>query len=878
MLCSRWALAALTAVLMVTAGAAIGDEPGASAVAHYERGLQHKRSGDADAARRELAAAIAECADYADAYWVLAWVQAEQRDAVASHNSFAAFLRLAPDDPRCRQARDAMGRLGGTPSPVPPPAATGTGMTDAGEEFVGPFPSWRNVNTDYGAVGDGQADDTAAIQRGFDDLKKHEEACVLYFPAGTYRITSTVRTVREAHSECYGVTVIGEDPATTIVRWDGPAGGTMVNYDAWYSKISRLTLDGAGKAGIALYYGDAFSTYNETSDMVFQDAPIGMLMGTDKSRGQAENEVLRCTFRRCEDAGLRTSNWNSLDVWVWYCLFEDCGYGLQNVMGNFHVYESLFLRSAKADIDMGHLMVFSFINNTSVGSNCFADLSGPHTWGSPTSITGNRVLEPTGDWAIRLSNGGPYLVMDNVIKARPGVTQPVVEMTWGDQLFVGNTYTIADAVKEGKPPRFRRIAENTVAPEAVIIELPQLPPTPPHVDRPIIEVPAGADGQAIQEALDRAATMPGRRPVVHLPKGTFKVGQTLSIAAGSDVQLIGDGGCEQAAGLQSAGADGQPTLRLGGPSLATLRDFFLLTGNGNGILVTECDQTGGLIYADQLHVNARTEGSHPMGVLVDGVQHTAVQLRCLQGAYGCDPWVRVIGGAETASSATGARPVTIFCGATSTPELAYDVVRGGAMVVRSIYHEWRRGDDPGRPQAILLTDAGTIAIDATKFTYRTTPGLPVFETRSFRGSVTVLTSAMVSVEDTAAEQVALTGDGQDTRALIAANMFWPNDGSITSDKIWLNRAVPPAQAAFALCRANGTAESGFPRETGYQFALENREGASDAFVLEMLQPLRETHPWLPAATPAGATNLQLHRVQCGSSARGAQLELRAGGR
>ena len=41
------------------------------------------------------------------------------------------------------------------------------------------------MKTDYGAVGDGQADDTAAIQRGFDGLKEHLEACVLYFPAGT---------------------------------------------------------------------------------------------------------------------------------------------------------------------------------------------------------------------------------------------------------------------------------------------------------------------------------------------------------------------------------------------------------------------------------------------------------------------------------------------------------------------------------------------------------------------------------------------------------------------------------------------------------------------------------------------------------------------
>ena len=34
------------------------------------------------------------------------------------------------------------------------------------EEFVGPFPSWRDLRRDYGAVGDGEADDTKALQRG----------------------------------------------------------------------------------------------------------------------------------------------------------------------------------------------------------------------------------------------------------------------------------------------------------------------------------------------------------------------------------------------------------------------------------------------------------------------------------------------------------------------------------------------------------------------------------------------------------------------------------------------------------------------------------------------------------------------------------------
>lgn len=153
-------------------------------------------------------------------------------------------------------------------------------------EFVGPFSSWHDLKRDYGAVGDGKADDSAALQRGLDELTEHKEACVLYIPAGTYRLEASVQTNRKEHTDCQGVGIIGEDPSTTILLWDGPADGTMFQWDAWYSRISRLTFDGRGRAGIGLRYGPAFSTYNETSDLVFRDIKNGLVFGGKRTNGR----------------------------------------------------------------------------------------------------------------------------------------------------------------------------------------------------------------------------------------------------------------------------------------------------------------------------------------------------------------------------------------------------------------------------------------------------------------------------------------------------------------------------------------------------------------------------------------------------------------
>ncbi len=86
-----------------------------------------------------------------------------------------------------------------------------------------PAASWINVKTDVEprAVGDGVADDTAALQAGLDKLNGGGgNATVLYLPPGVYRITETLVMARA--NRVPGNMMIGHGAATRIV-WDGDA-------------------------------------------------------------------------------------------------------------------------------------------------------------------------------------------------------------------------------------------------------------------------------------------------------------------------------------------------------------------------------------------------------------------------------------------------------------------------------------------------------------------------------------------------------------------------------------------------------------------------------------------------------------------------------
>ena len=128
-------------------------------------------------------------------------------------------------------------------------------------------------------------------------------------------------------------------------------------------------------------------------------------------------------------------------------------------------------------------------------------------------------------------------------------------------------------------------------------------PFTPHVVRPVIEVPAGADGVAIQQAIDQAAAMKGRQPVVYLPMGNYSIITRWSSPPAPTCSL-------------SAKARGKPRCTAAptpircsawkAPRTPSSRKSIAIAGkDAMGILVDNCSQPGSRIFGEQVCANGR---------------------------------------------------------------------------------------------------------------------------------------------------------------------------------------------------------------------------------------------------------------------------------
>jgi hypothetical protein len=710
-------------------------------------------------------------------------------------------------------------------------------QTAPADEFVGPLAGWRNVKTDFGAVGDGVADDTAALQKALDDLRSEKRQYhVLYVPAGRYRITKTLELARTAHEESKDVAIIGEDPASTEILWDGVENGVMFLYSAWYSRVGRLTFDGKGKALTAIRHGPPFVTYNEFSDMAFRDVGFGIEAGMKD--GIAETTVWRCAFSRCSKAGISIQNFNSLDWFIWDCRFEDCARGVTNTFGagNFHVYRSRFFGSTQADMSIGNTCYFSLRENTSFHAQAFFAAS-PMSACSNLTIQGNMIVDCQ-DTAVRMQDLGPLLLLDNTFD---GPRNPAVEVnSQAGFVCVGNTFTGGDAVQGNE----RGLSfDNTVADYNTLQVVVAEPAGPlPKQERPVIELPPTSTTADIQHAIEKACALQGQRPVIHLPAGTYAIQETLAIPAGCDVQLIGDG-CDTV--LRWAAQERGPVLRLAGPSRATLRDFFIDAGKTtDGIVIDHCDQPGGGIFMDQANLTSAQQ----VGLLVEGLENANVALYNINHA-GNKMGVKVVGGPGAKAGKETSGRVVIFSGSSSNNELSYDVEDGGRLVVRDIWYE--SGEFP---RFMHCRGSGSFTLHGAMVAVARKEGVPALEFDDFHGDLTFLTSIIHSGGQSV--PIVVEGRGADLNLLLLGVQMGIGEGYLVNNS-------PEAHVALLESMQYTPGGGGRP--------VPDVGAADSDFLRRMLAPTRSTKAEPLTTVPAGLTDVRLYRIGVSNAQIGIHL-------
>ncbi len=708
-----------------------------------------------------------------------------------------------------------------------PPGAGQAGSPND-EEFLGPFPSWADLKRDYGAAGDGKADDTAAWQKALEDLRQERRArSVLFVPAGTYRITQTLRMPREKHNEGLGSGIYGEDPEKTVIRWDGPADGVMLLYAPWYARIGRLAFDGAGKAKTAIQYGAPFVTANEMSDLWIRDVAFGIEAG--QKDGIAETTVIRCRFQRCSRAAISIQNWNSLDWFVWHSLFEDCAIGVTNqfMAGNFHVYECVFRNSSIGDVTIGNTMYFSLRRNWSIGSKAFF-VAGGIGAGCPTTIEGNMIVGSR-DVPIQIGNMGPLFLADNRIGSEKGGT--LVRLAGHTPaLSVGNVFAAVSGRPVAAGQRYLSI-EDRIGPLP-----PGKPPAfafAPRGKRPVIELRPGAGASELQDAIIRSESLKGQRPVIHLPAGDYRVNRTVGIPSHSDVQIVGDGK-QNATNLGWSGSGPGPILWIAGNSRATVRDLSVNAGKNADAVVIAGDPPKSRAILRQVWA-----GGSDVCFLFDRLSRSSAYLQdCGHG--GSKVGAKAVGNGQN-GKADGPRKTglaVIYSGASSNNEYSYEVTGGGWLLARDIWYESGQ-----QAKFMKCTDAGTFTLHGANVAHPRGADPPSILVDGFRGRLCFIGANFSSDgKTTGLPHVVARGEGKEARLLLLGTH---GHGE------YLRMESPGARAARIM---------GIQYEGAGAKPIADVGPADPAFIMDMISQTRNVRIPFFDPLPAGAGDVRLYRM------------------
>jgi Pectate lyase superfamily protein len=240
----------------------------------------------------------------------------------------------------------------------------------------------KNVK-DFGAVGDGRNDDTAAIQAAFDAAfgssaspdSAHGQSGKssnrpVFFPAGTYKTTSAI-----ALRSAFGGLIFGAGMQDTVIV-NVTSGGTVLRTNGCaYTCFRDLSLVAVNSTinSIALDLdwdntGDTALNANYFENVNFS-GEIGTNIGVSGYMG-SENVFVNCYWSSCSGQGLVTRNANALDQTIIGGGASSCGTAFKVITGSIQLIMNVGLADNRNyDIEIQSNCVNAIIGCRSESNN-----------------------------------------------------------------------------------------------------------------------------------------------------------------------------------------------------------------------------------------------------------------------------------------------------------------------------------------------------------------------------------------------------------------------------------------------------------------------------------------------------------------------------
>jgi hypothetical protein len=468
---------------------------------------------------------------------------------------------------------------------------------------------WISVK-DHGAVGDGKADDSEAVQA---TLNLSRSGVTIYFPAGAYRITHTLilpnvnpKNVQGVRAALAGLTVLGHGRASRLV-WDGHSGYPLLQTEGMTgSRIVGLDFEGSRRASVGLYWcsTSTFGTGNRFEHCGFRNfLASGVLFEwhePTRKRANAETSFENCLFQAC-GTGISFTSFNHYNYTFDGCEFRNCNVGILGMHGNFYARNSHFEESRISDIQSYNEHGCTVRRCTSLGSQRFLEHFSIVSTMTVEGCTIQSWRDPNG--AIQVG-GAPVLLFDNtflnfripgsiakgavsfqneqnkvLILSENRIVQLATPVASSDNRDPANENLPLDAQAwAGKatgrvftiPAGHRRgvalAGDRQFLKSAVAI--------PSKVFDARRDFGAAADGKtddttAIQQTID-AARVQGNGAIAYLPAGRYLVRNTLRLTGGG--YYFGGAGI-YATTLDWRGPKDAPTLRVTAPDHLTIENI-----------------------------------------------------------------------------------------------------------------------------------------------------------------------------------------------------------------------------------------------------------------------------------------------------------------